>query len=200
MSPPSIAINAPTVQIGSGYKSDPSFYAPVDFKKNGVDINDATKYASPIALLLTPRALKISDEKKGGPSYPAFLPTWDRSLHYDPYTLLENVPQPGLHADPKKPNLLGHKGTHITHLTPKFGSEVRGVQLSSLSDAGKNELALLVAERGVVVFREQDFVGLKPKGLVEYGKYFGELHVHPVTGHPAGYPELHIVYRDPEEA
>jgi hypothetical protein len=32
-----------------------------------------------------------------------------------------------------------------------------GVQLSELTDAQKNELALLVAERGVVVFRDQDF-------------------------------------------
>jgi sulfonate dioxygenase len=141
--------------------------------------------------------LKISDDKKG-PSYPVFLPTWDRSLHYDPYVLIENPPQRGLSADPKKPHLLP-SGTKVTSLTPKFGTEVRGVQLSSLSDAGKNELSLLVAERGVVVFRDQDFVDLGPKALVEYGKYFGELHVHPVTGHPVGYPELHVVYRGPEQ-
>src|SRR5277367_3790505 len=144
------------------------------------------------------RSLKISPEKRG-PSYPAYLPTWDRSLHYDPYIPIDNPPQPALAADPKKPNLL-HQGTKVVQLTPHFGTEVHGVQISRLTDAGKNELALLVAERGVVVFRDQDFVELGPEGLVEYGKYFGELHVHPVSGHPAGYPELHIVYRGPEEA
>ena len=47
--PPAIAINAPEVgaTYGTNYKSDPSFYAPVDFKKNGVDIAEATKYPPP---------------------------------------------------------------------------------------------------------------------------------------------------------
>jgi sulfonate dioxygenase len=130
-------------------------------------------------------------------SYPAFLPVWDRSLHHEPYVLLENVSQPGAKADPAKPHLLG-PNTNINHLTPKFGSVVEGVQLSSLDETGKNELALLVAERGVVAFRDQDFVDQGPKAAVEYGKYFGELHIHPVTGHPQGFPELHIVYRGPE--
>ena len=52
--PPAIAINAPGVQIGAGYKSDPSFYAPVDFKKDGVDINEATKYSPPHSPPLIP--------------------------------------------------------------------------------------------------------------------------------------------------
>jgi taurine dioxygenase/sulfonate dioxygenase len=73
--------------------------------------------------------------------------------------------------------------------------------LSELSDQGKNDLALYVAQRGVVVFREQD---LKDKGLQfnkEFGEYFGPLHVHPSSGAPLNYDEFHITYRrkDPNE-
>ena len=28
------------------------------------------------------------------------------------------------------------------------------------------------------------------------GRYFGRLHIHPTPGHPDGFPELHLVYRD----
>lgn len=28
------------------------------------------------------------------------------------------------------------------------------------------------------------------------GRYFGRLHIHPTSGHPEGFPELHLVYRD----
>jgi sulfonate dioxygenase len=148
------------------------------------------------------RSLKVVDntqtKSKEGPSYPEFLPVWDRSLHYEPYTPLENVQQPGLKADPAKPHLLpaGHK---VTHLSPKFGSVIEGIQLSSLHEEGKNELALLTAQRGVLVFRDQDFAEHGPQFSVDYGKHFGPLHIHPASGHPQGFPELHIVYRGPED-
>jgi sulfonate dioxygenase len=45
----------------------------------------------------------------------------------------------------------------VKKLTPRIGTEIDGIQLSALTDAQKNELALLIAERGVVVFRNQDF-------------------------------------------
>lgn len=144
--------------------------------------------------------MKVTESapKTNGPSYPAYLPVWDRSLHYEPYTPLENVFQAGASADKAKPNLLP-SGVKVAHLSPKFGSEVDGVQLSRLTDAGKNELALFVAERGVVAFRNQDLADLGPQGVVDYGKYFGPLHIHPASGHPQGFPELHIVYRGPED-
>jgi len=63
-------------------------------------------------------------------------------------------------------------------LTPRVGTEIRGLQLSSLTDAQKNELALLIAERGVVVFRDQDFKDIGPEKQKAFGEYFGKLHVH----------------------
>jgi sulfonate dioxygenase len=68
-----------------------------------------------------------------------------------------------------------------------------------------------------VVFRNQEeFINRGPEFYKEWGRHFGRsvsrwfvikgrraninfcrLHVHPTSGHPAGYPELHLVYRSP---
>ena len=58
-------------------------------------------------------------------------------------------------ADPSKKNLLD-AATKIKLVTPYIGTELEGLQLSKLTSAQKDELALLVAERGVVFFRNQD--------------------------------------------
>ncbi len=83
----------------------------------------------------------------------------------------------GLDADKEKPNLF-KSGASIEKLTPRIGTEIKGLQLSQLTDAQKNELALLIAERGVVVFRDQDFKDIGPQKQKEFGSYFGRLHVH----------------------
>jgi sulfonate dioxygenase len=48
-------------------------------------------------------------------------------------------------ADPEKASLLG-LATSTEEVTPLIGTELKGVQLSILSDQQKDELALLVAE------------------------------------------------------
>lgn len=70
------------------------------------------------------------------------------------------------------------KDAKITKLTPRIGTEITGIQLSQLTDGQKNELSLLIAERGVVVFRGQDFKDIGVEKQKEFGKYFGPLHVH----------------------
>jgi sulfonate dioxygenase len=100
----------------------------------------------------------------------------------------------GLSADPTYPELLGD-GVTISHLTPTTGSEVRGIQLSTLTDAGKSELARLVAERKVVAFRDQDFAKLPISDALKFGETFGRHHIHPASGAPAGHPEIHLVHR-----
>lgn len=64
-----------------------------------------------------------------------------------------------------------------------------------MNDKAKDDLALLVAKRGVVVLRNQDLKEKGPAFVKEWGKYFGPLHIHPTSGAPAGFPEFHIVYR-----
>lgn len=67
--------------------------------------------------------------------------------------------------------------------------------MSSLNQDGKNELALLVAQRKVVAFRGQDFADLSIQEALDYGSYFGRHHIHPTSGSPEGYPEIHLVHR-----
>ena len=52
-------------------------------------------------------------------------------------------------ADPTFPDLLSG-ATSFNDITPNIGAEVRGVQLSSLTNAGKDQLALLTAQKKVV--------------------------------------------------
>jgi alpha-ketoglutarate-dependent taurine dioxygenase len=70
------------------------------------------------------------------------------------------------------------------------------VQLSKLNKAGKDELALLVAQRKVVAFRDQDFADLPIQEALDFGSYFGRHHIHPTSGAPEGYPEIHLVHRN----
>lgn len=86
----------------------------------------------------------------------------------------------GLVANKEKLNLLPRDNKEIkaTKLTPVIGTEIRGLQLSQLNDRQRDELALLIAERGVVVFRDQDFKDIGIEKQKEFGKYFGPLHVH----------------------
>lgn len=74
-----------------------------------------------------------------------------------------------------------------------------GIQLSQLSDAGKDELALLVAQKKVVAFREQDFADLPIQKALDFGAYFGRLHIHPASGAPKSFPEVHLVHRGAED-
>jgi len=78
-----------------------------------------------------------------------------------------------LRADPEKKELFG-AAKAVNHLTSHIGTEIIGVHLKDLNDKQKDELALLVAERGVVFFRDQN---LSPQEQEALGKYWGELFV-----------------------
>ncbi|KAI9303675.1 hypothetical protein BJ944DRAFT_142419, partial [Cunninghamella echinulata] len=81
---------------------------------------------------------------------------------------------PGHLADPNKASLYDN-ATSIEDLTPHVGTEIKGIQLSELTEQQKNDLALLAAERGVVFFRNQN---IYPHQLVELGAHYGPLHIH----------------------
>ncbi|KAE9288610.1 hypothetical protein PF001_g20432, partial [Phytophthora fragariae] len=54
---------------------------------------------------------------------------------------------------------------------------------------------MLVAERGVVFFRDQE---LDIDQQLQLGCYYGPLHVHQNLGHPKGYPEVLVVEKSVE--
>jgi sulfonate dioxygenase len=124
--------------------------------------------------------------------YLNYLPTWGDEK-YPPLEQFEHRDH-GLDADPSFSELLA-PGVTANDLTPTIGTEVAGVQLSKLSSAGKDQLARFVAQRKVVAFRDQDFADLPIGEALEYGRYFGRLHIHPTSGAPAGHPEIHLVHR-----
>ncbi|PPQ75251.1 hypothetical protein CVT24_007429 [Panaeolus cyanescens] len=114
------------------------------------------------------------------------------NLSYPPLEVQEVVER-GLFADPAKPNLFA-AATKVKNLTPAIGTEITGVDLRHLTDAQKDELALLVAERGVVFLRDQE---ITIEEQLELARYFGPLHKHATTPIPrVGLEEVHVVYND----
>ncbi|KAL5521618.1 hypothetical protein ACEPAF_2366 [Sanghuangporus sanghuang] len=97
-------------------------------------------------------------------------------------------------ADPEKRALLS-AAKKVTHLTPAIGTEIEGIDLRQLSDAQKDELALLIAERGVVFFRDQP---IDIHQQLDLARHYGPLHKHATTPIPKepGLEEVHVVYND----
>lgn len=78
-------------------------------------------------------------------------------------------------TNPSKSNLL-KAASKVTNLTAHIGTEIEGLQLKDLTDQQKDELALLIGERSVVFFRDQD---LSPQQQKSLGEYYGKIEVHP---------------------
>ncbi|KAJ5590789.1 hypothetical protein N7450_004761 [Penicillium hetheringtonii] len=143
-----------------------------------------------------PKIRRVIDEegKNTTASYPNYLPVWDHGEKYPALEPFAHVDH-GKDADPLLKDLLT-ADSRIQKLTPTIGSEVTGVQLSKLTPEGKDQLALLVAQRKVVAFRDQDFADLPIHEALEFGGYFGRHHIHPTSGSPEGFPEIHLVHRN----
>lgn len=132
------------------------------------------------------------DAKHAPAAYPHYLPYWtdDKFEPLQPFEAYEHAKD----ADPSFPNLLG-TGADVQQLTGNIGAEVRNVQLSKLSNAGRDELALFVAKNKVVAFRQQDFADLPIQEALDFAEYFGPSHIHPASGAPKGFPKVHLVHR-----
>ncbi|PLB52638.1 alpha-ketoglutarate-dependent taurine dioxygenase [Aspergillus steynii IBT 23096] len=138
-------------------------------------------------------------EKQPPASFPHYLPVWDNETEkYPPLTPFEHYDH-GKDADPSFPDLLPEGKFELDHITPTIGTEIKGVQLSQLSKEGKDQLALFVARRKVVAFRDQDFAHLPIDKALEFGGYFGRHHIHQTSGAPKGYPEVHLVHRGADD-
>jgi sulfonate dioxygenase len=126
--------------------------------------------------------------------YPFYLPSFDK-IWFDP---LPEFPftDPALRADKSFRSLLAPSAT-TTHITPKMGTILRGVEISGLSDAAKDELALLVSQRKVVVLPDQEcFLKAGPEKQQDFMAYFGKPNYQPVSASIKGYPGFHIIHRD----
>ncbi|OCB91188.1 TauD-domain-containing protein [Sanghuangporus baumii] len=128
--------------------------------------------------------------------YAHLLPVFPKE-HFPPLEPFEHV-DPGHRAlTHPNPRSFLDNATSVIELTPNLGTEVYGVNLAKLTSDERDQVALEVARRGLVVFRDQEeFIDRGPEFYLEWGRHFGRLHVHPTSGHPEGYPEFHLVYRD----
>lgn len=150
-----------------------------------------------IAEPLVAKLVTRTKNEDGSALYPDYLP------FYDPLEKVENLGEfehfdPGHRADPKFPNLLAD-ATKVTDLSPHIGTEIEGIQVSQLSAAGLDELALLAATRGAVVFRNQDFKDIGFERQKDIVRHFGPLHIHGWAPHPAAGSEEHMVIYDHKE-
>lgn len=80
----------------------------------------------------------------------------------------------GARADKSKSALFS-AAKEVKDLTKRIGTEIVGLQLKHLTDQQRDELALLIAERSVVFFRDQD---LSPQDQKKLGEHFGEVEIH----------------------
>ena len=101
-----------------------------------------------------------------------------RPLYVDDVYNIRNYDRPhvdpGTRADPEKKALLS-AAKQVIHLTKHIGTGIVGLQLKDLTDQQRDELGLLIAERSVVFFRDQDITPQQQKDL---GEWFGEIEVH----------------------
>jgi sulfonate dioxygenase len=126
-------------------------------------------------------------------AYDHLLPTFP-DLKWSP--LVEHpYSDKGLLGSPTFSSLLS-TATSIRDYNPKLGTEVTGIDLASLSSAQKNDIARLIAIRGVVFFRDQKNFDIDAQR--ELGKYFGELHRHATTSVPKqeGLEDVHVVFAE----
>ncbi|KAG5993320.1 hypothetical protein E4U52_002030 [Claviceps spartinae] len=150
------------------------------------EVDKATKVNLGVPSEHEPRTEADYDEVHGTEDYPPclhpqYLPVWESpQAKYGPLEPF-NYAERALAADSTFSELLP-SGSKLRNLTATLGAEVSGVQLSALSDRGKDQLALLANEKKVL------------GQIVDYCRYFGRLFLHSHSGSPKGYPEIHIVH------
>lgn len=145
--------------------------APIDPRI--VDVAEPLKQTLPLPPASRKRLEKAGVDLSEGypyrPSRPLYLDDVYKIRDYDrPHV------DPGTRADPEKKALLS-AAKEVIHLTRHIGTEIVGLQLKDLTDQQKDELGLLIAERSVVFFRDQD---ISPQQQKELGEWFGEVEVH----------------------
>jgi hypothetical protein len=102
----------------------------------------------------------------------------------------------GARADKSKKHLFA-AATKVTDLTTNIGTEIEGLQLKDLTPEQKDELALLIAERSVVFFRDQD---ISPQQQKELGEWYGEIEVHVRNSSPTATGENEILDANPHRS
>ncbi|RSH82249.1 hypothetical protein EHS25_005959 [Saitozyma podzolica] len=132
--------------------------------------------------------------------YPEFLPHNPPRTHSDPALPLYDITDRGHFADPDHARLRAFveaRGGKIKDLGICVGTVIEGdVKLEELGEAERDDLALLVAQRGVVFFRKQYTFSIEDQRAL--GSRYGPLHVHPTYAVPrrGDLDDVVVVYSD----
>jgi hypothetical protein len=88
----------------------------------------------------------------------------------------------------------GYETFNVMPVTPRIGAEVNGLTLAKpLSNRQVEELHQALADHQVLFFRDQP---LDVESHKAFGRYFGDLHIHPNTPGPDGHPEILPIHAD----
>ncbi|THH04750.1 hypothetical protein EW145_g5291 [Phellinidium pouzarii] len=151
----------------------------------------------------TPEETDKSEQPEEPYRYAALLPVFSN----DRYPPLE----PFQHVDPghralahPNPRSFLDSATSVVELTPNLGTEVHGLNLASLTSDERDQVALEVAN--FIASGDGTLAGksIPLRSLLfvlssqQMCNFFNQhsLHIHPTSGHPEGFPEIHLVYRD----
>ncbi|MCJ1305875.1 hypothetical protein MMC08_008692, partial [Hypocenomyce scalaris] len=148
----------------------PSLEEPVHFQTY-TQIKTKLDSAWPESVVVTAPAAyepgRTAVESHDAYGHDDLLPTFP-NVHWDPLT---EVPyhDRGIQGHPRFRNLLD-AATDVFDYNPKIGTEVHGINLANLTDAQKDDLARLIATRGVVFFRNQTDFDIDAQR--DLGQYF----------------------------
>jgi taurine dioxygenase len=98
-------------------------------------------------------------------------------------------------AAPRRPICEERAGVTVTRIGVKLGAEISGVDLRQpLSDEAFRVIEEVLVENELIIFRDQE---ISSENLMDFGRRFGELTVHPFSPNEATAPQL-IKFRNDE--
>nr|KIR88806.1 alpha-ketoglutarate catabolism dioxygenase [Cryptococcus tetragattii IND107] len=132
--------------------------------------------------------------------YAEFLPHNPPRTQSDPPLPFYDIEDRGHRAHPNAARLRAFveaRGGKVKDILVAIGTVIEGdVKLADLGEAEKDDLALLVAQRSVVFFRNQQSMTIEQQR--ELGKHFGPLHTHATYATPrrGDLDDVVVVYSD----
>ncbi|KAF2707102.1 TauD-domain-containing protein [Pleomassaria siparia CBS 279.74] len=156
-----------------------------DIKDTIVPLKDTLGLPEPTRKRLEKAGIDLSNGYPYRPAKPIYLDDVHNIRNYD-----REFVDPGTRADPEKKALLS-AAKEVKDLTAHIGTEIVGLQLKDLTDQQKDELGLLIAERSVVFFRDQEITPQEQKKL---GEWYGEIEVHPQVPSVPGIPGVTVIW------
>ncbi|MBT6313063.1 MAG: taurine dioxygenase, partial [Alphaproteobacteria bacterium] len=89
---------------------------------------------------------------------------------------------------------MAYEEIDVRPVTPTLGAEIHGVDFSKpLGNRAFSEIHDALIEHQVIFFRDQDITLDQHK---DFGRKFGDLHVHPSAPGPEGHPDVLTIHAD----